>query len=261
MWKNLKLLKIFIKLLIMIAFFIILCLIGPLLGYFFGSIMFAILFSKKFKKKDIRQLGSHNPGFTNTLRTFGSKFGALILILDMVKVVIPTIIIFLIIKFSTITQNYINDLNLANFNFIFLLYLTPAFAILGHIFPIFFKFKGGKGVASYFGFLFTISPFIFIISCLLLIAIVFIKKIMSLGSIVSVFISSFLFLIPGINYFYLVEPNFISCINYTINISTFIWLLPIFTLMLLISSLIIFKHKTNIINLINKKEKKLSILG
>lgn len=242
----------------MVVLLILSCLIGPIIGYLSGSILYAVLLTKIFKNKDIRTFGSRNPGFTNTLRSFGIKFSILILILDMIKIIFPTIIIFLFINYCVVTRY---NINFDKFNYCFLLYLTPIFGVIGHIFPIFFKFKGGKGVASYFGLLFTISPFIFLISCLILISIVLIKKIMSIGSIISVLTAPFLFLIPGINYFYLVNQNFISTISYTIHVSSFLWLLPIFFMLLFTSFLIIYKHKINIINIINKKEKKLSILG
>ncbi len=243
-----------------VGLFLILCLFGPIIGYIFGSILFAILLSKTIKQKDIRKFGSHNPGFTNTLRTFGIKFSILILFLDLLKVIIPTLIIYLIVNYASNIHNQLIELNSKNsFNFLFLIYLTPIFAILGHIFPIFHKFKGGKGVASYFGFLLILSPFIFLITALLLISILLIKKIMSLSSIISIFISPFLFLIPGVNYFYLIDSNFINTIDYSIN--NYVWLLIIWGLILSIAILIIFKHKSNIINIINKKEKEITIFG
>ncbi len=244
-----------------ICLLLVLCLIGPLLGYFSGSILYAILLTKWLKSSDIRKFGSHNPGFTNTLRTFGIKFSTLILLLDMCKVILPTLIIYFSVYYIPSLKNSLNDLNFNhnNFNFSFLIYLTGIFAILGHIFPIFYKFKGGKGIASYFGLILLISPFIFLISCLCLILIVLIKKIMSLASIISISLSAILFLIPGVNYFYLVNSNFVATIDITIN--NFVLILPTFGLLLLIIILILYKHKTNIINLINKKEKKLSILG
>lgn len=242
-----------------IPIFLFLCLCGPILGYLFGSILFAIIFSKIFKHQDIRKFGSHNPGFTNSLRTYGSKISAFVLILDMLKIIIPTIIIFLSIKFIHIFNNSINELNLEhNFNFNFLLYLTPVFGIIGHIFPIYFKFKGGKGVSSYFALLLLISPFLFVICALLLIAIVIIKKIMSVASLSTIILSPFLFLVPGINYFYLSEQNFLLTIKYTINIDTFLWLLLVFGILIITSLLIIYKHKKNILNIINKKELTLS---
>lgn len=243
------------------SIFLLLCLCGPILGYLFGSILFAIIFSKIFKHQDIRKFGSHNPGFTNSLRTYGSKISAFVLILDMLKIIIPTIIIFLLIKFIDIFNNSINELNLKyDFNFNFLLYLTPVFGIIGHIFPIYFKFKGGKGVSSYFALLLLISPFLFVICALLLIAIVIIKKIMSIASLSTIIISPLLFLVPGVNYFYLSEQNFVSTIKYTIDPNTFLWLLPIFGILVVISLLIIYKHRKNIINIINKKEPTLSFL-
>ena len=115
-------------------------------------------------------------------------------------------------------------------------------------------------MSSYFALLLLISPFLFVICALLLIAIVIIKKIMSIASLSTIVISPFLFLVPGINYFYLSEQNFVLTIKYTIDPNTFLWLLPIFGILVVISLLIIYKHRKNIINIINKKEPTLSFL-
>ena len=235
--------------------FLILCLFGPILGYLFGSIMFAIILTKHFANKDIREFGSKNPGFTNSLRIMNKKYGFLILILDICKTILPIIIIFLIIKF--LFKSFIYEYSNNNFNIMSLIYLTGFGTIIGHLWPIFFKFKGGKGVASYIGILITMSPFVAIISCLIILIIVFQKQIMSLGSILVLIIAPFLILCPSINYFYLLNDNFINTIKITIN--NLLYVLPMFLILLILSSLIIYKHKNNIINLIHKKENKLNI--
>ena len=118
--------------------------------YLLGSIPFGFILTKIFLKKDIRDIGSGNIGATNALRT-GNKFiGYTTLFLDIIKAVIPIIYI---------------KINVPEF-----LYIASLCAFLGHVFPIWLKFKGGKGVATYIGILFALEinfGFIFIISWLI----------------------------------------------------------------------------------------------
>ena len=103
------------------------------ISYLLGSIPFGFLLTKIFLKKDIREIGSGNIGATNALRT-GNKFiGYTTLILDILKAVIPIIFV--------------------KFYFIEYLYIASLCVFLGHVFPIWLKFKGGKGVATYVGIL------------------------------------------------------------------------------------------------------------
>ena len=108
-----------------------------LMSYLMGSIPFGFLLTKIFLKKDIREIGSGNIGATNALRTGSKIIGYSTLILDILKAIIPILIIK--IKFP---------------EFIFISSLT---VFLGHVFPIWLKFKGGKGVATYVGILFSIN--------------------------------------------------------------------------------------------------------
>ena len=105
-------------------------------AYLCGSIPFGLIISKVFNKIDIREHGSHNIGSTNVARTLGKKWGAVVLLLDGFKAVLPLVLSKCIFNNSQ-----------------FVLALTACFAILGHIFPIWLKFKGGKGASSAFGLL------------------------------------------------------------------------------------------------------------
>ena len=108
-----------------------------IISYLMGSIPFGLILTKLFLKKDIREVGSGNIGATNVLRT-GNKFiGYSTLALDVLKAIIPVIFV----KF------YYSDF----------LYIASLCAFLGHVFPIWLKFKGGKGVATYLGILFAIN--------------------------------------------------------------------------------------------------------
>ncbi|MDC0179814.1 glycerol-3-phosphate 1-O-acyltransferase PlsY [Candidatus Pelagibacter sp.] len=122
-------------------------LIIGIVSYLMGSIPFGLILTKIFLNKDIRDIGSGNIGATNALRT-GNKFiGYSTLILDIVKAIIPVIFV--------------------KINYPDLIYTASLCAFLGHVFPIWLKFKGGKGVATYVGILFSINiilGLIFVIS-------------------------------------------------------------------------------------------------
>ena len=106
-------------------------------SYLMGSVPFGLILTKIFLKKDIREIGSGNIGATNALRT-GNKFiGYSTLILDIAKAIIPVIYV--------------------KINYPDLIYIASLCAFLGHVFPIWLKFKGGKGVATYVGILFSIN--------------------------------------------------------------------------------------------------------
>tara|TARA_Y100000748_G_C15231038_1_gene385177 strand:+ start:7 stop:549 length:543 start_codon:yes stop_codon:yes gene_type:complete len=102
-----------------------------------GSIPFGLILTKIFLNKDIREIGSGNIGATNALRTGNKLLGYSTLILDIVKAVIPVIYV--------------------KVNFPELIYIASLCAFLGHVFPIWLKFKGGKGVATYVGILFSLN--------------------------------------------------------------------------------------------------------
>ena len=118
-----------------------------IISYLMGSIPFGFILTKIFLKKDIREIGSGNIGATNALRTGNKIIGYLTLILDILKAVIPV----LYVKFFFQESIYISSLC----------------AFLGHVFPIWLKFRGGKGVATYLGILFSINIYfgvIFLVS-------------------------------------------------------------------------------------------------
>ena len=143
-------------------------LIVGLYSYLAGSIPFGLILAKIFLKQDIRQSGSGNIGATNVLRTGGKLLGLLTLILDGLKGYIAVLV----------TMKYYQDY----------IFLSALLSFLGHLFPIWLKFKGGKGVATYLGILFAFNillPLVFIVSWLV---IVFISKFSSLASLVSTLI-------------------------------------------------------------------------
>jgi glycerol-3-phosphate acyltransferase PlsY len=139
-------------------------LIVGIISYLMGSIPFGYILTKIFLKQDIRQIGSGNIGATNALRTGNKLIGYSTLILDTAKAIIPVIYV--------------------KINYPELIYIASLCAFLGHVFPIWLKFKGGKGVATYVGILFSINIILGIIFVLSWGIIFLIFKYSSLSSII-----------------------------------------------------------------------------
>ena len=136
-----------------------------LVSYLFGSIPFGLLLTKIFLKKDIREIGSGNIGATNVLRAGNKILGYSTLVLDILKAVLPI----LYIKF------FMNDY----------LYISALSIFIGHVFPIWLKFKGGKGVASYLGILCCLDIFTALIFGVVWISIFILFKFSSLSSLIA----------------------------------------------------------------------------
>ena len=194
-------------------------------SYFCGSIPFGLILTKAFTGKDIRSIGSRNIGATNVLRT-GNKYLAFsTLILDIFKGYFAVII----------TQQYFPEL----------IQLSALLVFLGHIFPIWLKFKGGKGVATFMGVLFALSYSLTLLFILTWITVALIFKYSSLSSIfasITVFVISF------------IKENVIKAFDPNIsNVS------DIKLLLFILLILIIYTHKNNISNLINRTENKIKL--
>lgn len=146
--------------------FYLLCISWVIFSYFFGSVNFALILSKYVYHDDIRKYGSGNAGFTNMRRTFGTKAGVLTLVGDFGKTVIGVGIGMVLFGVNTATM--------------------AGFAcVLGHCFPCFYKFKGGKGVAAAATMCLILDPIVFLILIVLFLLIVLSTKYLSLGSIMS----------------------------------------------------------------------------
>ena len=187
------------------------------ISYVLGSIPFAFILTLLFGYGDIRKIGSGNVGATNVLRT-GKKYLAFcVLILDILKGYIP--VTYILFYYELTHHNNI-------------LIFIGSFSIIGHIFPIWLKFKGGKGVATFIGFLIGINYIAGIIFIITWITLALLKKYSSLAS------SICIFFIPLI--FYILSKD---------QITTFI--------LIYLGMVIIFKHKSNIKRLLNGKETKI----
>tara|TARA_B100001540_G_scaffold230714_1_gene204880 strand:- start:1101 stop:1679 length:579 start_codon:yes stop_codon:yes gene_type:complete len=158
-----------------------------LLSYISGSIPFGYLLTKFFLNKDVRKIGSGNIGATNVLRTGSKMIGFSTLILDISKAIIPIILI--------------------KIYFVEYLYISSLCVFLGHVFPIWLKFKGGKGVATYVGILFCINVYLGISFIIIWALIYFIFKYSSLSSLIgslSIPIINFFIFNGDVVFFYII---------------------------------------------------------
>ena len=170
------------------------------ISYLIGSIPFGFLLTKIFLGKDIREIGSGNIGATNALRTGNKLIGYSTLILDIGKAVI----LLLIIKF----------------NFSEYLFTSSIAVFLGHVFPIWLKFKGGKGVATYVGILFCVNIYLAVIFIIVWLVVFVMSKYSSLASMVAsllVPLSSY-FLLNDINYYFYIILFILILITHRENI-------------------------------------------
>ena len=196
--------------------------------YLFGSIPFGLILTKLFDNNDLRNIGSGNIGATNVLRTGNKTLALLTLILDLSKSFIP-----LFIFFKLYPHPIINDFfNLIIVDQIFLILVFGYFFILGHCFPIWLKFKGGKGIATSLGVILSIDFFIGLCLLTIWILVFLIFKISSLSALISS--TSF----PILIFFKYEKVNLLY-------------------LSILLTIFVFYTHRANIIRLLKKEEKKI----
>lgn len=185
-----------------------------IIAYLLGDISFAYILGKIFTKKDVRDYGSGNAGATNALRAFGKKIGAMVFVGDVLKGVLAVVIGRAIAGVSGS-------------------YLAGACVIIGHNWPVFLKFKGGKGVATTIGVMAVISPLVTTVCFVLGILAIALTRTVSLGSILGMALAP---AAAGI----FVRP----------------FDMPLFVFCLFIGSMSIYRHKDNIKRLLRGKENK-----
>ena len=191
-----------------ILYNIIAILLALIFGYFFGSIPTGVILCRLFKHEDPRNFGSKNSGGTNVGRVFGMKLGAATIILDAIKTIFPMVFVYLILNFAGLKQVFINNFG-ENFyhNGLTMLIVAPLGATIGHCWPIFADFKGGKAVASFAGFAIATSWMTFGLSLIAFLITLKISKHVSLSSIIGSSIAALLawvlfvlgILIPNLN--------------------------------------------------------------
>ena len=200
------------------------------IAYLRGSINFSIVLSKRMAGFDIREKGSGNAGTTNMLRAVGKKAAVITLICDILKGVVSILIAVLAGK---IVKNLDNAL---------LVQLAGIFVIIGHTFPVFFKFKGGKGIATALGVLLMINWQIGLICLIFALVLMALTKMVSVGSIAAAIL--FPILVAFIDQ------------NYIVQTSNSNWSYLVFSI--IVALLVIFNHRANVQRILNGTENRLS---
>ena len=202
--------------------------IVSIIAYLLGSISFSIIISKKMAGFDVRDKGSKNAGSTNVLRTVGKKAAIITLICDCLKGVIAILIAY-------IAGNIAKNLDRA-----LLIQLAGIFVVLGHTFPIFFKFKGGKGVATSLGVLIMSNWQIGLICLVFALILIILTQMVSVGSIAAAI------LYPVLTIF--IPQNYILPGNYIIY-------------SVVLAVIIVFNHRENVKRLLSGTENRISFKG
>ena len=201
-----------------------------IVAYLIGSVSFSVIISKKMAGFDIREKGSGNAGTTNMLRSVGKKAAVITLICDILKGVVSILIAVLAGK---IIKNLDNAL---------LVQLAGIFVIIGHTFPVFFKFKGGKGIATALGVLLMINWQIGLICLIFALVLMALTKMVSVGSIAAAIL--FPILVAFIDQ------------NYIVQTSNSNWSYLVFSI--IVALLVIFNHRANVQRILNGTENRLS---
>lgn len=204
--------------------------IVAIIAYLIGSINFGVIISKKMAGFDVREKGSGNAGSTNVLRTVGKKAAAITLVCDILKGIVSVLIAVIIGKIA-------KEINPA-----ILVELAAFFVIVGHTFPVFFSFKGGKGVATSLGIVLLINWKIGLICLVFALAIMAITRMVSLGSISTAVLFAVLVLFAD---------NFRDAFIVEFDFSFIIFAIAL-------AALVIFNHRSNLKRIMNGTENKLS---
>ncbi|WP_411675974.1 glycerol-3-phosphate 1-O-acyltransferase PlsY [Caproicibacter sp.] len=220
-------------------------LIVAVLSYLLGSISFSIIFTKRLcHNTDIRTLGSGNAGLTNVLRSVGVKAGILTLIFDFSKGAVS------VYAGRAIFQYFSALSGIPPYFAQYGAYLAGLFCMIGHIYPVYFGFRGGKGVLSSAAMLLLLDWRLFSVAIVIFAFVFAFSRIVSLGSVLAAI--SF----PIANFLFLYFQDYRAGANGAVPLS-FVWITTLFALV--ISSLLIWKHRENIRRLKNGTEKKLTI--
>lgn len=192
-------------------------------AYLLGSLSFGIILSKVKYKKDIRDYGSNNAGMTNTLRTFGKGAAAFVFIFDALK--------------GTLAALLAKYLLCGDQDPALCAYVAVFFAVFGHMFPVYFKFKGGKGAATALGATTALQPLTFPLVMIPFFIVVLTTKMVSLASIIS---GALLPIVTFCIYHFKGEPTLVPTVGTA-----------------LLGALIIFMHRSNIKRIIKGEERKI----
>ncbi len=203
--------------------------IVAIIAYLIGSVSFSVIISKKMAGFDVREKGSGNAGSTNVLRTVGKKAAVITLLCDILKGVVAILL-------ALLAGVIMKDLDKA-----LLVQLAGVFVIIGHTFPVFFKFKGGKGIATSLGVLLMINWQIGLICLVFALLLMILTRMVSVGSIAAAVLFPVLVLFIGQNYIVSESSN---------------WSYLIFSIVIAI--LVIFNHRANLKRIFTGTENKIS---
>ncbi|MBE7034742.1 MAG: glycerol-3-phosphate 1-O-acyltransferase PlsY [Ruminococcaceae bacterium] len=213
------------------------CLLG---GYLLGSLNASIIFGKLFRGADIRQSGSKNAGMTNTLRVFGKSAAAVVFLFDLVKAIIAVLLAkYVSLRLSVSAEAVLGGAEADPLAFSLLCqYMAGLGAVLGHNFPLYFSFKGGKGILASWGVIMILDYRIAIILLVVFVLVVATTRYVSLASITSA----------------IIYPLFVIAFNVgKPTVTTFYYIL----LSVIVSALAVYRHRSNIKRLTSGTESKL----
>lgn len=200
------------------------CVLAAIVAYLLGSISSAVIVSRVYAHDDVRKYGSKNAGMTNVLRTYG-KLPALFTFLgDFVKGILAVLAGRLIFSLLGVT-----DFDAG--------YLAGFFALLGHLYPIYFGFKGGKGVLTSLGIILVVNPLVLLILLIIFLPVLFITRIVSLVSVTGAVLYPFVTLIVDL------------CLRKPVLFD--------FLFAVLFSLIVIWRHRSNIQRLLNGTERRI----
>lgn len=199
-------------------------------SYLLGSLNFGVILSKSMKKEDVRDSGSGNAGTTNMMRTYGKVWGILTIAGDILKVVLAIWIAF---KIMPVEELSVTLDNVSDYPQVVLKSFAGLFAVFGHIFPCYFHFKGGKGVATSGGMVIVIDWRIALILLVIFAVTILITKYVSLGSI-------------------------LMAIFYPVFIGIFYKDIVLASIALVFTVIVVVAHRENVKRLVNHTENKIS---
>lgn len=219
-------------------------------AYILGSINFAVLFTKIVKKQDIRTLGSGNAGFTNVLRCVGVFPAVMTFVFDFLKAVISVLAARLLISYMPV-EGMLSVSSLKTEYMYYTMLIAGLFCVIGHSFPVFFNFRGGKGVVTTAAMMAVIDWrfFLFVLGTFLVVFVF--TRIISLSSIIAGIMmgpSNFV-----VTYFFMYKPSLETVDPYNL---AFVWITSV--LAACIGLFAIIKHKDNIKRILKGEEKKIT---
>ncbi len=168
--------------------------LGAFMAYLMGSFITAIWYGKQYHNVDIRTCGSGNAGATNTFRVLGKKAGSIVMLIDVFKGWVATSLAVFLVYFNIIEDSQLDIYKL----------IYGLCAVAGHVFPIFERFKGGKGIATLLGMLFSFQPLAAVVCVCVFLIVLIVTKYVSVGSMLSTL--TFPLMIIFVPYFHTKTP-------------------------------------------------------